>query len=83
MEEIINLYLVKTRGFKAYVVGKDPNSAIEKFKRYLDDRDYGYYWDRDFQSIELVASTSKGPKTATGTAFDDSRTDDLLLINSL
>lgn len=83
MEEIINLYLVKTRGFKAYVVGKDTNSAIEKFKRYLDDRDYGYYWDRDFQSIELVASTSKGPKTATGTAFDDSRTDDLLLINSL
>ena len=83
MEEIINLYLVNTRGFKAYVVGKDPNSAIEKFKRYLDDRDYGYYWNRDFQSIELVASNSKGPKTATGTAFDDSRTDDLLLISSL
>lgn len=80
MEEIVNLYLVKTRGFRAYVVGKDTNSAIDNFKRYLDDRDYGYYWSRDFQSIELIASNSKGPKSENGSSFDDMRTDDFLIV---
>lgn len=80
MEERVNLYMIKTRGFRAYVVGKDTESAIARFKQYLDERDYGYYWNRDFQSITLVASNATGPKTDSGNAFDDSHTDDLLLL---
>jgi len=81
MEEIKNLYLVKTRGFRAYVIADSTDKAIDKFKKWLEMEDYGYYWDRDFESIELVATNSKNsPKTCTGTSFDDSRKDDLLLI---
>ena len=81
MEEIKNLYLVKTRGFRAYVIADNTDKAIDKFKRWLDEKDYGYYWDRDFQSIELVASnTEHSPKSESGVRFDDQHQDDMLLI---
>lgn len=80
MEETVNLYMIKTRGFRAYVVGRNTQAAISRFRQYLDEADYGYYWERDFQSIELVASNISRPKTATGNAFDDARKDDLLLV---
>ena len=81
MEEIKNLYLVKTRGFRAYVIANSTDKAIIKFKQWLDENDYGYYWDRDFQSIELIASNSEhSPKSESGVRFDDSHQDDMLMI---
>ncbi len=81
MREIQNLYFVKSRGFRAYVVATDTDSAWEKFKKWLDEKDYGYYWDREFQSIELIATDGhSSPKSDTGTDFEDSRKDDLLFV---
>ena len=81
MEETKNLYLVKTRDFRAYVVATDTEKACEKFKKWLDDKNYGYYWARDFQSVEIIASTSETtPKTSNGVAFEDSRQDDMLFL---
>lgn len=75
------LYLVKSRGFRAYVVAEDTNSAWEKFKAWLDCNDYGYFWDRDFGSIELVASEdTHSLKTESGNSFDDNRKDDKLFL---
>jgi len=45
----------------AYVVAKDPTSAYEMLRRYLDDNDLGFERDRELDSVELVAEGSDYP----------------------
>lgn len=82
----MNLYLVKTRSFRAYVVASGTDIAYQKFRELLDRRDYGYSSDRDFASVELVAATGgkgyESPRSDCGCAFDDSRKDDLLILTN-
>lgn len=53
----MKLYIVHTRKFRAYVIANDLNSAYEKFKNWLDTKDYGFYSDREFESIEEIADS--------------------------
>lgn len=39
----------------SYIVAKDPTSAYEKLRKYLDARDYGFGSDREMEKIELIA----------------------------
>jgi hypothetical protein len=75
-----NLYLVKSRGFRAYVVAEDTEQAWSKFSNWLIVHDYGFYCDRDFDSVEIVARESGTPKTKSGCSFDDTRKDDMLFL---
>lgn len=80
------LYLVKSKGFRGYVVAMDTNTAWEKFKNYLDSLglggcSYGTYEERRFDSIQIVAdSDAYKPKTANGMAYDDAYIDDVLIV---
>ena len=74
------LYLVKTKSYRAYVVAKDTDEAYNKFREYLDKKDYGWRWERDLASIEVVASESDSPKTAMGMSYDDEKKNDLLIL---
>lgn len=80
----MNLYLVKTRSFRAYVVASGTDIAYKKFRELLDRRDYGFSSDREFASVELVAVTGspgfESPRSDSGCSFDDLRKDDLLLL---
>ena len=86
MEETKNLYLVKSRSFRSYVVASDTNEAWVKFKAWLESLgsgtyDYGFSSDREFASIELVATTgAHTPKSASGTNFDDRNKDDKIIL---
>lgn len=74
-----NLYLVKSRGFRSYVVAENTEEAWQKFSSWLKEKEYGFYADRDFESIEIVAKEDEhSPKSNTGMSFDDSRQDDKL-----
>lgn len=78
---MMNLYLVKSRGFRAYVVADTTDEAWNKFSSWLKEHDYGFYADRDFESVTIIASTKQtSPKTNSGMSFDDSRQDDLLFL---
>ena len=74
------LYLVTTRGFRCYVVAEDTEVAKAKFEEWLRMKDYGYYWNREFVSIEVIADVSATPKSASGCAYDDDRHSDLLIV---
>ena len=75
------LFLVKSRGFRAYVVAENTEKAWEKFKNWLEEHSYGCYWERDFQSIELVARDGAcSPKTNIGATTDDEAKDDMLFL---
>ena len=86
MEQKEKLYLVKSKGFRGYVVAVDTNTAWEKFKNYLESLglgsySYGTYEERKFDSIQIVAdSNAYKPKTATGMAYDDTYIDDILVL---
>ena len=58
MEEKQNLYLVKTRSYRSYVVATSPNEAWETFKNYLENikGGYGFSNDRLLESIEVIAA---------------------------
>lgn len=81
-----NLYLVKSRAFRGYVVASDTDEAWKKFKEYLENlgingNSYGCYSDREFQSVTIVATTdSVRPKSDTGTSYDDNNIDDILIL---
>ena len=76
-----NLYLVRSRGFRAYVVSENTEGAWNKFSTWLKEHEYGCYFERDFNSIEIVArSDAYSPKTNTGTSYDDGNRDDLLFL---
>lgn len=84
MEE--KLYLVKSRGYRAYVVAKDPTEAWDKFKEWLDGlgvggEGYGWFWEREFDSVEIVAEADAlSPKTANANAWDDKQKNDKLIL---
>ena len=81
MEETKYLFLVKSKGFRAYVVAENTDKAWEKFHTWLEEKDYGYYWERNFQSVELVASAGGGsPKSAEGVAIDDRGKADMIFL---
>lgn len=76
-----NLYLVKSRAFRSYVIAENTDEAWKKFKSWLEEKDYGYYWDRDFQSIEIIASAdSNFPKSESGVHYDDKNKTDMLFL---
>lgn len=39
----------------AYVVANDAESAYRKLRNYLDERDYGFDFQRRMDSVELIA----------------------------
>lgn len=63
MTEHDKLFIVKTymptssRLGSAYVVAKDSNEAYLKVRKYLDEKDYGFYQDRCLDSVTLVADS--------------------------
>lgn len=82
----MNLYLVKSRAFRGYVIASTADEAWNKFKDYLESLgtgsySYGTHSDREFQSVTIVAkSDSSRPKTDTGTSYDDNNIDDVLIL---
>ncbi len=74
------LYLVTTRGFRCYVVAEDTEVAKAKFEEWLRMKDYGYYWNREFVSIEVIADVSTTPRSSSGCAYEDERHSDLLIV---
>ena len=80
----MNLYLVKTHSFRAYVIASGMDIAYKKFREVLDRRDYGYDRDRALSSVELIAKMNDDgfecPKSAEGSSYDDLCKDDLLLM---
>jgi len=82
MEEIKNLYLVKTKSFRAYVIAETTDEAWEKFKSWLEKGDgYGFLGDRNLDSIEMIASTSSyKPKSNGGDGWDEYKWYDMLFL---
>ena len=39
----------------AYVVAESPDKAYQKVKTLLDKENYGYDWERQLKTIELIA----------------------------
>lgn len=62
-----NLYKVTLRGLTfsttgtvygvSYVVATDPTEAYNKVRKFLNDKDYGFGYDRELHTIELLASS--------------------------
>ena len=59
----MKLYRVSTKSFSAYVVAKNPLTAENKFKMWLDSEDYGYSSQRVVTNIELIADTNSKPNS--------------------
>ena len=59
----MKLYRVSTKSFAAYVVAKNPLTAENEFKSWLDSEDYGYSGDRVVIRIELLADTNSKPNS--------------------
>lgn len=64
------LYKVTVRGFnitsrgdmglkESYVVAYNPDKAYATVRAFLDKNDYGFEWERELDSINLIASTNK------------------------
>lgn len=52
----MNLYLVKSRGLgEHYVVAKNTDAAYETLRRAWDAKNYGFYKERELDSIKLLA----------------------------
>ncbi len=59
------LYRVTLRGLNgweagvsygvSYVVAKDPTEAYQKVRDYLDEKKYGFGYERELEKIELLA----------------------------
>jgi len=82
MEQNLNLYLVKTKAFRAYVVAETTDDAWNKFKTWLEANDgYGFINDRNLDSITVVASMSAyRPLSSGGTNWDDRNVYDMLFL---
>ena len=74
------LYLVTTRGFRCYVVAEDTEVAWAKFEEWLRMKDYGYFWNRELVSVEVIADVSTTPNSANGCAYGDDHHSDLLIV---
>jgi hypothetical protein len=43
----------------AYVVAKDAEEAYRKVKDYLDDKNFGFSYERELDTIKLLAESDK------------------------
>ena len=64
MKKTAKLFLVNLRGLssmtgvqrnKNYVVANDTNEAYKKVRDWLDSKEYGFRYERELESIELLA----------------------------
>lgn len=42
-----------------YVIANDPTEAYQKVRSWLDEKDYGFWKDRELNYIELMAEDSE------------------------
>ena len=72
--ETLKLYKVTIRGgFNAtstdyntsYVVARSPNDAYKQVKKYLDHHDIGFYYERELDTIRLIAECKRYPSCRT------------------
>jgi hypothetical protein len=65
----VKLYRIKLLGFQttnigvSYVVAENPSEAWEKILNFLNEKDYGFKNEREFDTIELLADTYEYCKT--------------------
>lgn len=71
MEEEKNLYLVKSNNFQAYVIASDPTEAWNKLSAWLEKKDYGFFWERKFASVQIVARMGANPQKIEGWDIKD------------
>lgn len=67
----MKLFYVECKGMKvnvtgtphgiAYVLANDANEAYEKLKARLEDKNLGFYYERVFESVKLVAEEGEFP----------------------
>lgn len=68
MSDTLKLFKVKVIGFTEQrnntfmVVARDPTSAYDSVKDFLDKKDYGFEDDRQLDSVELVADSYENGK---------------------
>lgn len=53
----MNLYKVKTKAFSAYALSDSMDKAYLMVKGWMDERNYGFFSDRELESVELVATS--------------------------
>lgn len=59
------LYKVTVRGLRLigrnefYVLADNPDKAYTTVRDFLDKNDYGFDWERELDSVNLIASTNK------------------------
>lgn len=44
---------------ESYVVADNPDKAYTTVRDFLDKNDYGYEWERELDSVSLIASANK------------------------
>jgi len=47
----------------AYVISESMDEAYGKVKKYLDEKNWGFFPDRELRSVELIAAEGEYPKT--------------------
>lgn len=62
----MNLYKVKTKAFSAYALSDSMDEAYLMVKGWMDERDYGFFIDRELESVELVATSEFLSLSASG-----------------
>lgn len=55
MSNIKKLFLVRTKAVKAYVVADGMDNAYAILREWMDKRDYGLSYERELDSIDVVA----------------------------
>ena len=68
----MKLFRVKLKGMQGstgsntshgtpYVIAPDPTTAYAMVKKYVDEHDLGFTYERELESIELLAETGEYP----------------------
>jgi hypothetical protein len=74
MNETFKLYKVTIRGgfnatstdyHESYVVARSPNDAYKRVRKFLDDCDICFDYERELKRIELVAECKQYPQCKT------------------
>lgn len=64
------LYLVSTPTLQSYVVANGTDEAKACFEDWLRANDYGYLYEREVSSIEIIAKEGINPKDGIMNKFD-------------
>jgi len=51
----------KTAYGRAFVVAADAEEAYQKVRKYLDEKDLGFTYEREMDSVELIADDTDYP----------------------